>query len=358
MYNKRIEALQKTNETALLIDDPINMYYLTGMELTAGKVLVHKNGAYLIVDSRYFEACSKKSPISVVLSKPDTVWELLASNGLKKLAFSSEKTSFQQYVELQKTAQIKNIELIPANRPVETLRLIKDKYEIDLLRDAASVGSAGFDFVCTLLREGITEVEIAVELEIFWKRRGSKGLGFDPIIAFGHNSSMPHYRPGNTQLLFGQPVLIDIGVNWKHYHSDMTRVVFFGNPDPRIETIYEIVREAQERALHICKPGTTIGELDDAARGFINSKGYGDQFTHNLGHGVGLEIHEAPTVRNIPPHGEMQLKPGMVITIEPGIYLPDVGGVRIEDTVVITGEGHENLTKRSTQPHTIGGALC
>lgn len=355
-YLQRLKNLQLSLDAlscdALLIEDPINLYYLVGMELSAGKILIHKKGSHLIVDSRYYEACSKRSPIPVILSKNDVLLELLRSEAfsfINTLAFNSGLTTYKGYLELRsilvKTGRI--VDLVAVDSPVEQLRLIKDENEISTLREAAKLGSEGFDYVCSILKEGITEAEIAIELEIFWKRRGSKGLAFDPIIAFGPNSSMPHYRAGNEKLKEGAAVLIDIGVNWKHYHSDMTRVVFFGQPDPRIDKIYQIVKKAQELALELCKPNTPIGKLDEAARGYITSQGYGDQFTHNLGHGVGLEIHEAPTLRNILPHSEVILKPGMVITIEPGIYLSDIGGVRIEDTVVITEEGHENLTKRS-----------
>lgn len=352
-YLQRIKNLQNSLDAikcdALLIEDPINLYYLVGIELSAGKIVVHKNGSHLIVDSRYIEACSKKSPIPVILSKPETLQQLLTSQKCSRVAFNSATTSYKAFLELGSTIG-KEIELVPADAPVEKLRLIKDQDEINTLRDAAQLGSEGFDYVCSLLKEGITEAEIAIELEIFWKRRGSKGLGFDPIIAFGANSSMPHYRAGNVSLQQGVPVLIDIGVNWKHYHSDMTRVVFFGKPHPEIEKIYDIVKTAQQLALDLCKPNTSIGKLDDAARGYINSQGYGDRFSHNLGHGVGLEIHEAPTLRNTAPHAEVLLKPGMAITIEPGVYLPDIGGVRLEDTVVITESGYENLTQRTKDP--------
>jgi Xaa-Pro aminopeptidase len=142
------------------------------------------------------------------------------------------------------------------------------------------------------------------------------------------------------------PVLIDIGVKLKGYHSDMTRVVFFDEPDPKLEEIYEIVRGAQEAALKLCKPGTRVGDLDMEARIWITDRGYGECFTHSLGHGVGLEIHELPVVRSATKHDSVVLQPGMVITVEPGIYLPKLGGVRIEDTVVITEDGHINLTNR------------
>lgn len=341
-----------------VVEDRINLYYLTGMELSTGALLVHLSGAYLLVDSRYFELCQATSPVPVLLANPQekTLKDLLAGAcaEIKTLAFSSDSTSYQRYLDLQQcvddVTQVSTnrspLTLVPAGNLVKQLRGIKEPEEINSLRDAARLGVQGFDFVCRLLQEGISETEVADELEIFWKRRGGKGLAFDPIIAFGANSSMPHYRAGKAQLKAGDTVLIDIGVNFQHYHSDMTRVVFFkgADPDPRIVKIYDIVKEAKSAALALCRPGTLIGDLDSAARDLIASHGYRENFTHSLGHGIGLEVHEWPILRNLPHIKETPLQTGMAITIEPGIYLPGIGGVRLEDTVVITEQGYENLT--------------
>ncbi|NGX42149.1 MAG: Aminopeptidase YpdF [Chlamydiae bacterium] len=360
MYKERLKKLQNLLKEescdALIVEDPINLYYLTGLHLSAGTLLATTQGSHLIVDSRYIEKCKKSSPFPVLLAENNaTLTNLLSSselNFVKELAFDSGNTTYADFLKLQKETQ--KLNLRPLDNPVAKLRCIKDTSEIDLLRDAAKLGSEGFDFICTLLKEGITEEEVAIELEIFWRRRGGKKLGFDPIIAFGANSSMPHYSAGKELLKKGDPVLIDIGVNYEDYHSDMTRVVFFGEPNSKILEIYDIVRKAQQAALALCRPNTRIGDLDDAARKSIIQQGYGDQFGHNLGHGVGLEIHESPTLRNKPPHNEIPLQEGMVITIEPGIYLPNIGGVRLEDTVVIQKDGHENLTNRSVEPMIIG----
>lgn len=225
------------------------------------------------------------------------------------------------------------------------MRRVKDKQEIRLLGKAANLGTEGFHYVCSKLTEGITEQELAIALEIFWKEKGSQGLAFSPIIAFGKNSSMPHHRAGATKLQSGDIVLIDIGVLLDYYHSDMTRCVFFGPPQKKLIEIYEIVRQAQEMALAMCRPGVLIEELDRAARSYIASKGHQEHFTHGLGHGVGLQIHEGPSLSQKSADKTLPLEEGMVITIEPGIYLPEIGGVRIEDTVVITDKGHKNLTK-------------
>lgn len=360
-YRARIKRLQDYLKEipcdALLVDDATNVYYLTGLQLSQGMLLVHTLGASLLVDSRYFELCKQRSPVPVLLADQNnaSLAKVLSNECafVQTLAFDSENTSYKSYQNLQScihtvgNEKTPSLVLIPLANPIKTLRSIKDENEIQLLRTAAELGSRGFDHVCSLLKEGVSEIELAVELEIFWKRHGSKSLAFDPIIAFGPNSSMPHYRAGEATLKKGDTVLIDIGVNYQHYHSDMTRVVFFGKGHSQILNIYSIVHEAQLAALELCRPGTLIGDLDHAARNLIVSKGFGEKFTHSLGHGVGLEIHELPILRNTAPFKDLVLQPGMVITIEPGIYLPGLGGVRIEDTVVITKEGHENLTQRS-----------
>lgn len=355
-HKDRIERLQKNLSQqqcdALLIEDPTNLYYLTGLEVSTGKLVVGSKDANLFVDNRYFELCKKNSPTRVYLIETSSVDEPLSREELrwiKTLAFDSSRTTHKAYLELTSMSARLEIKLVALDDPLYPLRLIKDRSEVIALTEAGALGSAGYDYVLTLLKDGVTEEEIARELEIFWKRRGSKTIAFDPIIAFGAHSSMPHYRAGNGVLKSGDIVLIDIGVNYKHYHSDMTRVVFFGNPDPRLQEIYQVVKDAQEKALELCTPGTLIGDLDKAARQHIISKGFGDFFTHSLGHGVGLDIHEAPWLRNRPPSNSQPLENGMVITVEPGIYLPGIGGVRIEDCIVINSNGYENLTNRSKE---------
>lgn len=358
-YKNRLIKLQsellKQHCDILIIEDVTNIYYMTGLELSTGKLLVDNEKAYLFVDSRYYENCQKHCPFSVVLLEGNALQKWFSERkSLATVGFDSTTTSYSQYLEWKRQLQgikkqlgaTKALKLVALKSPLRPLRIIKDPEEIELLRKAGTLGSEGFDFLANCLAAGVAENELALQLELYWKQRGAKGLAFDPIIAFGANGSMPHYRPNGTRLKKGDGVLLDIGVNVQHYHSDMTRVLFFGKPSKKMEEIYLVVREAQKAALKLCVPGTRIKELDIAARSYIEEKGFGKQFTHNLGHGVGLEIHEAPTISQKAPDGALKLQEGMVITIEPGIYLPDIGGVRLEDTVVITSAGYENLTNR------------
>lgn len=351
------QSLSELQCDSLIVEDPIDLFYLSGMQLSRGILVIYAQECCLFVDSRYLEICKENAPCTVLSDEILDEW--LASEKLMAsfhIGFDSSKTSYSRYFfwdkKFEALAQKLDLQnqaiLVPLEAPITALRSIKDPCEIALLQKAADLGSLGYDFIVENLRVGITEIELAIELDIFWKRKGSQGFAFDPIIAFGPSSSMPHYTARDHPLSLGDIVLIDIGVKLNHYHSDMTRTVFFGKPDKKLVEIYDIAHEAQVRALELCRPGIPLVELDRAAREYISSMGYGKAFSHSLGHGVGLEIHEFPFIRKANTADVLQ--EGMVITIEPGIYLPKVGGVRLEDTVAITKDGYENLTKREISP--------
>lgn len=347
-YSMRLQGvknlLKELNFEALIIEDPTNLLYLTGLELSTGKLLISAQAVLLVVDGRYDEKARTQIVYPVLLLEKFSLKEWLSEHQIHSLGFDADKTSYQSYLNLLSLTQEINLSLISSASPLNPLRLIKDTNEIQLLRHAATLAQKGCRNVIESLREGVSEEELAFELEFFWKKRGAKKLSFDPIIAFGKNSSIPHYRAGSTILEKGMNVLIDIGVAFQNYHSDMTRLVYFGKPDPRIQKIYGIVEEAKLKAMELCRPGTLVGDLDHCARDFITKEGYGAYFTHSLGHGLGLDVHEAPIVRSKGVHSQLPLQEGMVITIEPGIYLPGIGGVRLEDTLLITKQGYENLT--------------
>ncbi len=359
-YSSRLVSLRYSLTTlaceAILIENPQDIFYLTGLELSAGKLLISLREACLIVDGRYYERSCYQTLYQVQLLKENSLREWIVNCGLHQLGFDRYYTSYHAFLRLNQLSvdlqdQGYKLKIIPVESLVKQLRLIKDAHEIACLRQASHLGYQGYQLIVSLLREGITESELAFELEFFWKKRGASRFAFDPIIAFGRNSSLPHHRAGPTALSLHDPVLIDIGVVLAHYHSDMTRVIFFGNPQPVMRTIYKIVEEAKEHALALCRPGTLVGDLDRAARAWIDAKGYGDYFPHSLGHGLGIEIHEAPTIRMMGAEQHIPLQQGMVITIEPGIYVPGYGGVRLEDTILITENGYENLTVESMKLH-------
>lgn len=359
-YKKRLEnvidAFSEWQCDLLLVENPTDIFYLTGILLSSGKLLIGKEKFFLIVDGRYFEQCTKKAPLPyrVLLADPNNRLNDLVSREFPSavsIAFDSAYTKYKEFLQLESSLSNKSsYRLLPIDQPITHLRRLKDPEEIVCMRKAAILGSAGFDFICRNIKEGISEIELAIELEIFWKRKGGKGVAFDPIIAFGPNSAMPHYRAEKVRLKRGDAVLIDIGVNLEHYHSDMTRMVYFGEPDAKMLEIHRIVQKAQQAALALCKKGVTVGDIDRAARAVIAEYGYEKQYPHSVGHGVGLEIHEEPLLRNTVPYKDIVLEPGMVITIEPGIYLPEIGGVRIEDMILITQEGYEDLTQRPKDP--------
>jgi len=346
----RIQKVQKLvgelGLQALVVDHVVNLYYLTGMELSLGRLVIQPDAATLFVDGRYFEGCRKKGTCEVLLTSgydlksPFGVWMHRLQQ--KRVGFDEQTTSYSEYSLLNTLG----VDLVPVKNPVGRLREIKDPVEREALRQAAALGSSGMDYVINHLQEGITEKELARALEIFWLNAGGDKLGFTPIVAFGENSAEPHYRVSERKLKRGDLVLIDIGVVLKHYHSDMTRVVAFGEPHEELQKIYQIVYHASTEATRLCRPGSKIGDVDQAARGFIKDAGYGDYFIHSLGHGVGLEIHESPRINSSGPDANRVLESGMAITIEPGVYLPGIGGVRLEDTLLITEEGYENITCR------------
>lgn len=346
---KKLQALLDVD--ALLVTSPLDLYYLTGQDVSAGKLFVTSKNAVFFVDGRYFESVSSLASLPVVLDTPTAFADLVSQ--YKVVAIDSAAMTVQAFLDLQLKGKQWGVEFVPRKGWLTRLRSIKDKEEIELLRKAAELGSQGFDFVLTKIEEGVKEAELALELEWFWRKQGAKGVAFEPIIAFGANSSKPHYRAGTTVLQRRDPVLIDIGVELNKYHSDMTRMAAIEPLQGKMAEIFEIVKEAHERAVSVLRPGVSIAEVDEAARSFIASKGYGEQFTHSLGHGIGLEVHEYPTIRSNSETKNLYFEPGMVVTIEPGIYLPTIGGVRLEDTLVITKEGSENLTQRPICLHSV-----
>lgn len=335
MDNTRIHKLQKLLKIPCFIDQIEDLFYLTGLSMSRGRLFVSEKEAILFVDGRYYEKAKKEAPCSV------SPWEEQSKLGEKEIGFDSATLSYEGYLQLKK--DFPSALLTPISKPVKELRAIKDSHELTVLKTAAQLTWRGFQRILELLKEGVSEEELALEFEIFCRRNGGSGLSFPPIIAFGENSAYPHYRAGKSRLKKGDVVLIDVGAIVDGYHGDMTRIFHFGSPDERIVRFEKIVQEAKKKAIAHIQPGRKLGELDQIVREEFDKANVKQLYIHNLGHGVGLETHEFPKVRFDGEDKDLVLKPGMVFTIEPGLYQPGVGGVRLEDTIAVTETGVENF---------------
>ncbi len=335
--NPRIKKLASLLQEPCLIENPVDLLYLTGLTLSKGRVLVDSKEVKLFVDDRYYDRAKKAAPCPVFKEKefPEEL------KNVQRVAFDSAFLTYEQFLALQN--RFPQTEFVPISKPLKGIRVCKDSHEIDSLKKAAHLTWRGFELIKKNLKEGISEEELALEFEIFCLKNGAKEFSFEPIIAFGENSAYPHYRAGKAKLKKNQIVLIDIGAVVENYRGDMTRVLFFGTPDPELARFDQIVKRAFGKAFALVKPGIRVGDLDIAVRKEFQKEGLENLFTHSLGHGIGLETHEFPLIREDREDRNVILKEGMVFTIEPGLYQPGLGGVRFEDTVLVTAKGCENF---------------
>lgn len=325
-----------------IIYKPENRRYVSGFTGTSGYALITLDRAIFITDFRYIDQSTKECIGYEVVkhSNERTIYSIINDLGIKKLGFEEDFVTYSQYKEFEK--KLDSISLMPLEGSLSKLRTIKDQEEIELIQKAASIADEAFLHICDYIKEGMTEKEIALELETYMKKKGATGTSFDTIVASGIRSSLPHGVASDKIVEKGDFITIDFGCIYNGYCSDMTRTIVLGKASEKQKEIYSIVLEAQMKALEAIRAGITGIEADKVARDVIESKGYGQYFGHGLGHGVGLEVHEMP---RLSPIGEDTLQPGMVVTDEPGIYIPDFGGVRIEDLLVITEDGHRVLSK-------------
>jgi Xaa-Pro aminopeptidase len=337
----KLEVLQKfvreRKLNALLIENPIDLFYLTGMSFSQGYLVVQESESTLFVDARYIEKAKKISFLPVVLNEKKAFMKGLSG----VVGFDSAFMTYEEYSRLEKEFPEILWEAVPS--PLKEMRRCKTPGEIAALRRAARLSYEGMLHIKGLLQEGISEEELAFAFEWFCRKKGASSLSFEPIIAFGPNSASPHHRAGKALLQKGQVVLMDVGAVVDHYHGDLTRISFFGEADPKLLYFFHVVKRAQQKAMQAVRPGVLIGHLDEIVRQEFRSEGLEELFTHSLGHGVGLETHESPRVRFDGEDADLALKPGMVITLEPGLYQPSLGGIRYEDMVLVTEDGHENL---------------
>lgn len=341
------ELLIQRSLDAILVTGLQSIRYLSGFTGSDGVLILTKEGGCFLTDSRYTtQAASEVSEVALAeyRVKLDAVAEWIRCSGSLKTGFVASQLPVSVYNEL--SAKLPGFELVPLQDELSDLRAIKDADEIELLSTAARFASEALLEILPLVKPGVSENELALELEIAMRRRGADDKAFDFIVASGDRGALPHGRASRKNIASGEMITFDFGALYNGYYSDETVTVALGEPDPKLLEIYSIVREAHDRAIEAVKPGIFLKDLDSIARSFIEERGFGANFGHGLGHGVGLEIHERPIVSF---RSEDIAEEGMVFTIEPGIYIPGLGGVRIEDTVVVERSGCRVLTNVSKE---------
>jgi Xaa-Pro aminopeptidase len=334
-----IGRLDELQIDALLITRLPNARYLTGFTGSNAQALVRSGGCMFFSDGRYGEQARREvdgvERVTYLETFDAALAEACARAPIARLGFEANAVTVRQLDRWNEA--LPDVELVPVGEEVEVLRQAKDTEELDMLRRAQAVTDQAFDDLLEFLALGRTERQVAFELERLLRRGGADGLAFAPIVAFGESAAEPHHEPGHRVLDEGDVIKLDFGAELGGYHTDMTRTVAFGEPAAELKKVHDLVRQAQEAGIDAVRAGVNGAEVDLAARSVIEEAGYGQAFSHGLGHGVGLEIHEGPWLGR--GRDEQALPVGAVVTIEPGIYLPGLGGVRIEDMVEVTDDG-------------------
>ena len=348
MFTRRLEAIrQRITESrlqGLLVTSLPNIQYLTGFTGSNACLLLFPDRALFFTDHRYKIQAAKEvknaEPIVVPGSLAEAVSTKLLHSRRTRIGFEPDSVSVAAFRNLDRA--VRRTKFVPMSGIIEQIRMCKDEAEISKIRRAAEITDRVFNKILAILKPGVRELEIAAEI-VYWHRRfGADSDAFDPIVAGGDRGALPHARASANRLRRGDMVTIDMGCRVEGYHSDLTRTVAVGKPSAEMRKIYGVVLDAQRRAIDKAQAGVAARALDSEARKMIRAKGYGRYFNHSLGHGLGLEVHEMPRVSS-KSMDILQLT--SVITIEPGIYIPKVGGVRIEDDVVIRQKGCEVLNK-------------
>jgi len=331
---------------ALLVTHLPNVRYLTGFTGSAGMVLVTPDELVLVTDGRYatqsreqVQAAGVDARIVIAGHTEQTARLRDLLEGVDRLGLEAHGVTWAQ--QRAWASSFEGVTLVPTEHLVEDLRQVKEPGEVARIRAACAIADEALAETLPLLASGPTEREFALALEVAMRERGASGTSFDTIVASGPNGALPHARPSDRQIERGELVVIDFGCVVDGYCSDMTRTVSVGDPGPEARRLWDVVRASQEAGRAAVKDGASCADVDRASRAVIEDAGWGEHFSHGTGHGVGLEIHESPRVAKT-AGGTLDL--GVVVTIEPGVYLPGVGGVRIEDTVVVTATGAEALT--------------
>lgn len=340
-------SMEKVNVDGLLITSTYNRRFMTNFTGSAGVVLISQKEAKFITDFRYIEQAGKQAVDFEIVQHTGTIIEEVGKQAkgmnISKLGFEQDHMTFATYKAYEKAI---DGQLMPLSGVIENLRLIKTSSEIKILKEAAAIADAAFTHILDFIRPGITELDVSNELEFFMRKQGATSSSFDIIVASGVRSALPHGVATDKIIEKGDFITLDYGAYYNGYVSDITRTLAVGKPSEELINIYDIVLEAQLRGMAGIKPGMTGKEADALTRNLIEEKGFGQYFGHSTGHGIGLEVHEGPALSL---RSDIILEPGMAVTVEPGIYLPGIGGVRIEDDTIVTLDGNEALTHSSKE---------
>jgi Xaa-Pro aminopeptidase len=336
---------------AVLITNPVNVTYLTGFSGDSSYLVPTPKRSLLISDARFTEQIEQECPgLEAHIrppsqSLPKAVVEVLRKLKLRTLGFESSHLSVAEWEGYREAAG--PLDWKPGADRVEKLRAVKDSSELDEIREAIAIAERAFAMFTAMLRPEDREKDLSDAMEMYVRRAGGTCTSFPTIVAVEERAALPHAPPTDKSVADGNLVLVDWGAAGRFYKSDLTRVLATRTISPKLQKVYEVVLKAQQQAIRRIRPGATGREVDAEARSVIARAGFGQFFGHGLGHGIGLQVHEAPTLRQ---NSDWVLQPGMVVTVEPGIYLPGWGGVRIEDDVLVTPDGHEVLTSVAKEP--------
>ncbi|AMY04701.1 aminopeptidase P family protein [Staphylococcus condimenti] len=330
------------NLDAIIVLSDYNRRYISGFTGTSGALVITPINNYLVTDFRYIDQASDQAPDFEIIKRskglvPEVI-EVLKQLDVQKVGFEGHLVSYDTYTELNQD----NVSFESISDAIEDIRAIKDQEEINTIKKAAEIVDKTYEYILSIAKVGMTEQELKAELESKMLRLGASGPSFDTIVASGYRGALPHGVASDKKIEEGDMITLDFGAYYNGYVSDITRTFAIGQPDPKLIEIYNIVLEAQQTAVNKIKAGMTGEEADAIARDIIENYGYGEYFGHSTGHGIGLEIHEKPMLAKT---AKTKLVPNNCVTVEPGIYIEGLGGVRIEDDIIITENGNEVFTK-------------
>ncbi|MBZ4195300.1 M24 family metallopeptidase [Mycoplasma tauri] len=349
MYRSRLDKLfNEMHIDCIVSDAPQTRLWYAGVQTTDGYIVIEKDKAYLFVDSRYIEYCSKYAKnVEIILLKGNSLSDFFDKKAYKNVVFEKDYISYEVFHNLTNIIKPKQIGWIRG----QELRIQKSNDEIQKMQEVVNISLKAYNKLIKIIKPGMTEKETAAKLNYLLKECGADKESFEEIVATGPNSAEPHHHPTDAILVEGDLLKIDFGALYKGYSADITRTIILGGTkksnNPEQQKILSIVEEAARLGRKAIRPGIKAGDIDKICRDYIQNKGYGDYFVHSTGHGLGIDVHELPNVR---PNGDYILQPGMVITVEPGIYIPGVGGARIEDDVLVTQDGYYVFSRPDESP--------